>query len=38
MYRKKKIKIKIEIKKDNNSMLILGDGDIIVKNNYFQED
>lgn len=31
-------KNKIEIKKDDNGILVIGDGDIILKNNFFQED
>lgn len=31
-------KNKIEIKKDNDGMLIIGDGDIIIKNNYLQSE
>jgi uncharacterized beta-barrel protein YwiB (DUF1934 family) len=29
---------KLEIKKDDNGMMVIGDGDIIVKNNYIQGD
>ena len=31
-------KNKLEIKKDDNGMMVIGDGDIIVKNNYIQGD